>query len=57
MRIGYGWAYELEDGSLCNWAEPSAIGLKGPRPSPEAKKVAVVLVKRQDWMKMKRSGK
>ena len=57
MRVGYGWAYELEDGSLCHWAEPNFAQLKGPKPSPGAKKVTVVLVKRKDWMKMKRGGK
>ena len=43
----YAYAWELEDGSLCCWAQPSIAVLKkdGHKPSPGAKAVRVELVK------------
>ena len=54
QQIGHGYAYELEDGSLCCWAEPTLEKLTKPKPSPGARKVAVILVKRSDWIKLQK---
>ncbi|MCM3901041.1 MAG: hypothetical protein ND866_04985 [Pyrinomonadaceae bacterium] len=53
LKVGRGWAWECDFG-LCHWAEATRDHLVGSpdKPSPEAKPVAVVLVKRSDWLSL-----
>lgn len=48
VKHGLGYAYELEDGVLCNWAEPRRESLEKnqQKPSPNAKIVSVMIIKR-----------
>ncbi len=52
-KTGIGYAWKLEEGSLCHWAEPDPIALKSNgKPSPNAKVVRVRLVLESDWRKL-----
>lgn len=49
-KIGMAWAWQMEDGSICFWAEPTKKALlMGEKPSPEARAVSVFLVSRKAW--------
>lgn len=42
---GRGWAWMLEDGSICHWADPERKQLvSNGRPSPSAKPVYVRII-------------
>ena len=42
----FAWAWELEDGSLCHWAEPTlALLREHGKPSPGARAVCVKLIR------------
>lgn len=45
------WAWQLEDGSVCYWAQPSKEQLKKDRnkPSPGAKPIPVYLIVRKEF--------
>jgi hypothetical protein len=46
----YAWAWQLGDGSLCYWAEPTKEKLlRGQKPSPEAQAVCVRLIKNTEY--------
>ena len=48
------WAWQCDFG-LCRWAEPDEKRLRsGNRPSPEAKAVAVRLIKESEYRRLKR---
>ena len=62
MKIGTGrgYAWELESGILCWWAEPDMVRLLANtgKPSPEAKARRIRIVKESDWRKLiKKRGK
>jgi hypothetical protein len=53
IQTAIGWAWMLEDGSLCRWAEPNAEQLRrADRPSPGAKRVCVRMIKESEWRRL-----
>jgi len=48
VKTSCGWAWRLEDGSLCRWAQPYREQLE-LRPSPGAVAVRVRIVQSRDW--------
>ena len=54
MQISTGWAWQLEDGTLCRWAEPTRESLMaGDIPSPDAKPVCVRMLLCGDYARLK----
>lgn len=49
-----GKAWEF-DGGLCRWAEPDANRLDDSKPSPEARKVSVRIVRTRDYNRLLRA--
>ena len=52
IKVGYGYAYVLEDGSVCHWAAATE-GALGPKPSTDATIKPVVLVPLAEWRLLK----
>lgn len=51
----FAWAWMLEDGGLCYWAEPDKARLQSQgKPSPNAKAVCVRLIKHADFLELVR---
>lgn len=51
-RTGRGWAWMLEDGTLCNWVEPDRARLGEHRPSTGARAVRVRIIPSLDWLEL-----
>ena len=58
IEIGRGYAWELEGGILCWWAEPNMAQLlaRTGKPSPEAKVRRIIIVKEADWRRFRQRG-
>jgi hypothetical protein len=53
INSGKGWAWELEEGTLCYWAEPTKEQLRArSSPSTDAKPLPVRIVREADWRKI-----
>lgn len=51
------WAWELEDGTLCYWAEPARSSLmRGRPPSPDAHPVRVRIVRTADYKALQKAA-
>ncbi len=49
-EIGWAWCF---NGSLCRWAEPTKEQLlKTQKPTPEAKPVPVIIIRKKDCFKI-----
>jgi len=47
------YAWELEEGDMCSWAEPRRDQLtERSKPSPGAKAVCVRIVREKDWRRL-----
>lgn len=56
MKPSKAYAWELESGEICMWAEPDKHRLlERSRPSSEAVVVAVRIIKESDYRKMRKS--
>ena len=52
------WVWQLEDGSLCHWAEPSkdVLIMNSNKPSPGAIPKCVRLILNSEYLALRKSG-